>query len=72
MQLSFGEKVKNLREDMDLTQGQLGEIINMTQRKISYIENNKYELSIEDIRRFCMFFRVSADSLLGINWKDKK
>ncbi|MBR1969962.1 MAG: helix-turn-helix transcriptional regulator [Clostridia bacterium] len=66
MELSFGEKIKNLREDSDLTQGQLGKLINMTQRKISYIENNKYEPSIDDIRAFCLFFRISADYLLDL------
>lgn len=66
MELSFGEKIKNLREDSDLTQGQLGKLINMTQRKISYIENNKYEPSIDDIRAFCLLFRISADYLLDL------
>ena len=66
MGISFGEKIKNLREDSDLTQGQLGKLINMTQRKISYIENNKYEPSIDDIRAFCLFFHVSADYLLDL------
>ena len=66
MNLSFGEKVRNLREDMDLSQGALGEKINMTQRKVSYIENNKYEPSIEDIREICLFFKVSADYLLDL------
>ena len=66
MKLTFGEKIKNLREDRDLTQGQLGKLINMTQRKISYIENDKYEPSIDDIRAFCLFFEVSADFLLDI------
>ena len=66
MKLTFGEKIRNLREDSDLTQGQLGKLINMTQRKISYIENNKYEPSIDDIRAFCLFFRISADYLLDL------
>ena len=66
MKLTFGEKIKNLREDRDLTQGQLGKLVNMTQRKISYIENNKYEPSIDDIRAFCLFFEVSADFLLEL------
>lgn len=66
MKLTFGEKIKNLREDHDLTQGQLGKLINMTQRKISYIENNKYEPSIDDIRALCLFFEVSADFLLDL------
>ena len=66
MTLSFGEKIRNMREDMDLNQTQLGEAINMTQRKISYIECGKYEPSMEDLVAFCHFFKISADYLLGI------
>ena len=66
MTLSFGEKIRNMREDRDLNQTQLGEAVNMTQRKISYIECGKYEPSMEDLVAFCHFFKVSADYLLGI------
>lgn len=66
MTLSFGEKIRNLREDKDMNQTQLGEAVNMTQRKVSYIECGKYEPSMEDIIAFCRFFKVSADYLLGI------
>ena len=69
MKLIFGEKIKNLREAQELTQGELGKLVNMTQRKISYIENNKYEPSIDDIRAFCLFFNVSADFLLDLEKK---
>lgn len=66
MRLSFGEKIRNLREDKDMNQTQLGKAVGMTQRKISYIECGKYEPSIEDIKAFCKFFGVSADYLLDI------
>ena len=66
MELSIGEKLRNLREDKDLNQTQLGEAVNMTQRKISYIECGKCEPSIGDIVAFCHFFKVSADYLLGV------
>lgn len=69
MNLSFGERIRNLREDKDLTQNELGEQVNMTQRKISYIERGKYEPSIDDIVSLCKFFNVSSDYLLGINDK---
>ena len=69
MNLSFGERIRNLREDKDLTQSELGEQVNMTQRKISYIERGKYEPSIDDIVSLCKFFNVSSDYLLGINDK---
>ncbi len=66
LKLSFGEKLRNLREDADMNQTQLGEAVGMTQRKISYIECGKYEPSVEDIVAFCHYFKVSADYLLGI------
>lgn len=65
MDMSFGERIRFLRENKELNQSQLGNAVNMTQRKISYIENNKYEPSLADIQAFCMFFHVSADYLLG-------
>lgn len=67
IQLSLGEKIRNLREDMDLTQTDLGKALNMTQRKISYIEHGTYEPSIDDLIALCQFFNVSSDYLLGIS-----
>lgn len=66
MELKFGEKIKAFREDLDMNQTELGKMVNMTQRKISYIECGKCEPSIEDIKSFCNFFGVSADYLLGL------
>ena len=66
MELKFGEKIKAFREDLDMNQTELGKAVNMTQRKISYIECGKCEPSIEDIKSFCNFFGVSADYLLGL------
>ncbi|MBQ7504838.1 MAG: helix-turn-helix transcriptional regulator [Ruminococcus sp.] len=70
MKLSFGEKIRLLREENELNQSQLGEAVNMTQRKISYIECGKYEPSNDDIITLCKFFKVSSDYLLGLT--DKK
>ncbi len=67
MKLSFGDRVRALREDLDLNQTQLAKAIGTTQRKISYIECGKYEPSLEDIVALCRFFKVSADYLLGIS-----
>ena len=72
MGLTFGERIRNLREDADLNQTQLGNALNMTQRKISYIECGKYEPSVDDIIAFCNFFKISSDYLLGINKDYKK
>ena len=66
MELSIGEKIKNLREDANLNQTELGRALNMTQRKLSYIERNQCEPNIGDIKAVCDYFRISADYLLGI------
>ena len=65
MELSFGEKLKLLREEQELNQTELGVKVNMTQRKISYLERGKYEPSLEDIKAICTYLHVSADYLLG-------
>lgn len=66
MNLSFGEKIRILREKRNLNQTEVGKMLNMTQRKISYIECDKFQPSMEDIKALCEFFHVSADYLLGI------
>ena len=71
MNLQFGEKIRNLREDLDINQTELGKAVNMTQRKISYIECGKYEPSIEDIVALCKYFNISSDYLLGLPKKLK-
>lgn len=67
MELTLGEKIKLLREEKELNQTQLGNAVGMTQRKVSYLENDRYEPSMEDIRALCLFFHVSADYLLGFS-----
>ena len=67
VEFSFGERVRLLRERRSLSQAELGRSLHMTQRKISYLENDRYEPGVEDIRALCRFFGVSADYLLGLS-----
>lgn len=77
MNLTFGEKLRNLREDYELNQTELGKRLGMTQRKLSYIECGKCEPSLDDIVSICRFFGVSSDYLVGLTdeldvFKNKK
>lgn len=65
MELTLGEKIRLLREERELNQTQLGQAVRMTQRKVSYLENDRYEPSLEDLKALCAFFQISADYLLG-------
>ena len=66
MSETIGDKIRILREEANLNQTQLGEILRITQRKVSYLECNKYEPSIDDIRAIFNHFKISADYLLDI------
>lgn len=65
--MTFGEKLRLLREEQELNQTELGKLLNMTQRKVSYLERDRYEPSLQDIKAICTYFRVSADYLLGFS-----
>lgn len=67
MELTLGEKIRLLREEREMNQTELGKQLNMTQRKVSYLELDKYEPSVQDIKALCCYFNVSADYLLGFS-----
>lgn len=67
MELTFGEKLRFLREQRELNQTELGLELNMTQRKISYLENDRYEPSVGDLKALCQYFQISADYFLGFS-----
>ncbi len=57
-------RIKDLREDHDLTQQQLADAIGITQRKYSYIETGTQQLTDELLVRLADYYRVSIDYLL--------
>ncbi len=59
--MEYRERMKNLREDRDLTQSQLGKVLNKSQQGYSHIESGRAELKIEDLIKLCDFYGVSAD-----------
>ena len=66
--MEFCDKLRSLRKGRRprLSQEELAEKLNMTQRKISRMETGETEPSLEDIRTICRYFNVSADWLLGL------
>ena len=60
------KRIKELRQDKDLKQKEVADKCNITQRKVSYIENGTTEPNLEDLRALCRLFNVSADYILGL------
>ena len=63
--MDYRERMRNLREDCDLTQAQAGEIISKSQQGYNHIETGRAELKIEDLIKLCDYYRVSADYFIG-------
>lgn len=63
--MDYRERMRGLREDRDLTQAQVGKVINKSQQGYNHIETGRAELKIEDLIRLCDFYNVSADYFIG-------
>lgn len=67
--MDYRKRMRNLREDNDLTQKQVGAVINKSQQGYSHIEDGRAELKIDDLITLCRFYKVSADYFIGLSEK---
>ncbi len=67
--MNYRIRMRNLREDNDLTQKEVGAIINKSQQGYGHIEDGRAELKIDDLIKLCKFYNVSADYFIGISDK---
>lgn len=63
----YGERLRELRCEKGLTQKQLAEKLNISQKSLSKYERESLDLSTELMVRICRYFQVSADYLLGLD-----
>lgn len=57
-------RIKDLREDHDLTQDQIAKAIGITQRKYSYIETGSQLLTEEILNSLADYYNTSVDYIL--------
>lgn len=65
--MNFYERLKELREEKNLSQTELAKLTGLSQSAITKWENKLREPSMEGIIILAKFFDVSADYLLGIS-----
>ena len=63
----YGQRIRELRIERGLTQAELAQMLNITQKTISKYENEFPDLNTNIIIACCEFFNVSSDYLLGIS-----
>ena len=59
-------RIRDLREDNDLTQRQIADYLNIKQNTYSQYETESRQVPIEIIIALAAFYKTSADYLLGI------
>ena len=62
--LTYIEKLRGLREDNDLTQVQLAQVLGTSQTMYARYERGANEMPLHHFITLCKFYNVSADFLL--------
>ena len=66
----YRQRIRDIREDKDLTQTELGKLLDKSQQGYNHIEAGRAELKIDDLVKLCKFYNLSADYIIGLT--DKK
>ncbi|MBR5156015.1 MAG: helix-turn-helix transcriptional regulator [Clostridia bacterium] len=68
----FFERLRDLREDHDLKQKEVADILNTTQQVYSRYENGLNQIPIHHLVTLSNFYKVSADYILGLTDNPKQ
>lgn len=60
------ERIRNLREDMDLSQTQVAQVLNCSQRIYSNYERGDVDIPTDILIKLAKFHQTSVDYLLGL------
>ena len=70
--MEIKNRLKDIREDRDLKQADIAEILSTTQEQISKYETGKQLMGIDKYIRLAEFYNISIDYLVGIVDTPKK
>ena len=64
--MDYRTRIRNVREDRDLTQAEVGRVLQKSQQGYNHIEAGRAELKIDDLIKLCKFYDLSADYIIGL------
>ena len=70
--MDFYQRLKDLREDHDLTQQDVADVLQTTREQISKYETGKQMMGVDKYIKLAKFYNVSLDYLTGIIDTPKK
>ena len=65
MMKKVNERIRELREQMHLSQDYVAKYLGMNRSSYTQLENENRKIMADDISKLCILFGVSADTLLG-------
>ncbi len=65
--MDIGTKIRFKREDADITQKQIADMIPMNQSNYSKIERNLQDPSMEQLKRIAEILKLDLNDLFGLN-----
>lgn len=65
--MDYRIRLRQIREDRDLTQTEIGKILNKSQQGYNHIETGRAELKIDDLKLLCRYYKLSADYVIGLS-----
>ena len=68
--MKYRKIMKDLREDNDLTQSEVANILGTSQTMYARYERGANELPIRHMIELCRLYKVSADYFLGMDDED--
>ncbi len=65
--MEYIKRIRDLREDHDLTQQQVAEYLGTSQTMYARYERGANEMPLRHLMSLCRLYRVSADYILGFS-----
>lgn len=69
---TYYERIRGLREDNDMTQQEIADILGTSQTMYARYERGANELPIRHLKALCELYNISADYILGISADDTR
>ena len=69
--MKYENALRNIREDRDLKQKDIAEVLGISQQYYSRYESGETELPTRHLVTLCEFYNVSADYLIGFTREEK-
>ena len=64
--MDYIDRLTELRNDRDIKQSTIAEILGVKQSAVSKYEKRRAQYTVDDLIKLCDFYKVSADYILGL------